>query len=155
MAGPLHTDTIGSDHEPMGWEEAWVRAFSFHATKRFDTRALVHASVGGAEPVPLAYIFALEGGGLVLSIADPEDLEPGAAEHEHERAHHELWSPGRGTGQNEIWISRPEQAVFTVNRLEEGAFSTGFGRLGRSRTPALLLPRTTHTPEPKLHHDHF
>ena len=156
MAGPLHIDTLNSTRaEPAGWEEVWINAFAQHASKRFETRALVRASVQGNDPMPLAYIFALEGGGLILSIASEEDLEADTTQDTHHREQHELWSHGRGAGQNEIWISRPEQAVFYVERPEEGALSTGFGRLGLSRTPDLLVPRTVATPEKKLHHDHF
>lgn len=134
-----------------GWEERWVEAFASHAARRFDTRALVRASVGGAEPVALSYIYALHGGGLILVLAEDGESTGGRGK----QAERELWSRGRGTGTREIWISRPDQAVFHVDRPEEGAFSTGFGRLGMSRTPDLILPRTTATPAPKDHQDHF
>ncbi len=153
-----------------GWEERWIEAFASHAERRFETRALVKASIHGGDPVSLAYIFALHGGGLVLVAAAEEEGEGGHdddnahgdyGDHEAEaadaaaRAERELWSRMRGAGQREIWISRPDQAVFHVVRPEEGAFSTGFGRLGMSRTPDLILPRSTVTPVRKLHPDHF
>ena len=146
-----------------GWEERWLEAFGSHAARRFETRALVRVSVGGSEPVALSYIYALHGGGLILVVADDKEI---TSESGHSGGHHdgkksatpaerELWSRGRGTGTHEIWISSPDQAVFHVERAEEGAFSTGFGRLGMSRTPDLILPRTTATPPPKNHQDHF
>lgn len=153
-------DQVGLD----GWEERWVDAFASHAFRRFQTRALVRASVGGAEPVPLAYIYSLRGAGLVLVIAADDAPDPGGHDHDagHDHAgesataaHRELWSGSRGAGTHEIWISRPDQAVFHVERPPEGAFSTGFGRLGISRTPDLILARTTATPEEKGHRHHF
>lgn len=146
-----------------GWEERWIEAFASHAIRRFETRALVRASIQGGEPVALSYIFAIEGGGLVLVLVPDDDA---AGSHEHgdhaaeptdatARARDELWSRNRGAGQREIWISSPDQAVFHVSRPEEGEFSTGFGRLGLSRTPDLIAPRSTVTPKTKLHHEHF
>lgn len=160
-----HSDNLTphlSGHD--GWEERWIEAFASHAERRFETRALVSVSVGGGEPIALAYIYALHGGGLVLVVEDGDGGGHGHGDHgggDHgdgdpvTQAEEELWSRSRGTGHREIWISSPDQAVFTVERPEEGAFSTGFGRLGLSRTPDLILPRSTVTPVRKLHHDHF
>ena len=148
-----------------GWEERWIGAFASHAERRFETRALVKVALGADEPATLAYIYALNGGGLVLVLAgaDGGAQEPGNHEGHNEegeldstaRAQEELWSARRGTGQLEIWISAPDQAVFHVERAEEGMLSTGFGRLGLSRTPDLILPRSTVTPPRKSHHEHF
>lgn len=156
MSGPPHPDTLIKTRGALETrEEKWIRAFAAHAAKRFETRALVRASVNGGEPVPLAYVFAIPGGGLVLMPASKADLAADKSEDPHHRVHHELWERNRGAGQNEIWIAKPDQAVFFVERPEEGTLSTGFGLLGLSRTPDLILPRSATTPEPKTHHDHF
>lgn len=164
---PSHPRTLPADD---AWELRWVEAFAAHASQRFESRALVRAAVGGEKPVPLAYIHALPGAGLVLVLAeDPAPLgrlgPPGHHGH-HDTAtpggedpaavaERELWAGSRQAGTREIWISSPDQAVFHVDRPKEGALSTGFGRLGISRTPDLLLPRTAATPEPKDHQHHF
>lgn len=147
-----------SSHE--GWEQQWIQAFATHAQRRFETRALVRVAVQGkAEPVALDYVYAINGGGLVLVVAGEANHGAHAENHgggsgADDPAHAELWTILRGTGVNEIWISNPNQAVFHVERAAEGTLSTGFGFLGLSRTPDLIVPRSAVTPTREKGHRH-
>lgn len=157
----MQTKTAMAD-EPTshdGWEQQWIQAFAAHAKRRFETRALVKASVQGEEPVALDYVYAIKGGGLVLVVAGEGGHGGHAEGHGGGRdtdnpAHAELWTIFRGTGVNEIWLSNPNQAVFYVERAAEGTLSTGFGLLGLSRTPDLIVPRSAVTPIREKGHKH-
>ena len=139
-----------SDHEH--WSRRWIESFAAHARLRYETRALVRATLPGADVVALSYIYALPDGGLVLTIDEantgaaqatadltqPHDNQadehqphhpPDANEETTDIVHDALWDIQRGTGQKEICISSPEQVVFQVERAAEGELSTGFGWL--------------------------
>lgn len=53
----------------------------------------------------------------------------------------------------ELWLAAPDQAIFEAHCAEEGALCTGFGYLGLSRTPHMLIRRGTQAP-PKPGHEH-
>ena len=136
-------------------EQRWVEVFADHVQRRFNSRALVTVRVDGEPPLELAYIYAIQGGGLVLTLPS-EPSDPNGDGHEGDDGHgelgHGLWSGELGTGKSEIWIGSPNQAVFEVRRIEDGVLCTGFGYLGLSRTPHLIIPRGTEPPPPRDRH---
>jgi hypothetical protein len=147
----------------------WVEAWAGHVRKRFNSRAVVSARVSGAEPVTVTQVYALEGGGLVLVMAcdHAAEEEPHGGDahgHDRERAdHHEGGGHDHAThphvemegcsGDCEVWLASPAQVVFEVRCAAEGALCTGFGVLGLSRTPQVLIPRAMEPP-PRRGHDH-
>ena len=152
--GIQHADNAGA-------EQRWVEIFADHVRRRFNSRALVRIRVAGGEPIELAYIYAMEGGGLVLTLPSARAEGHGNGHHGHtghdgghEESGDRLLNGELGTGQSEIWIGSPAQAIFEVRRAEEGALCTGFGYLGLSRTPRLFIPRGTEPPPPRDPHEH-
>jgi hypothetical protein len=156
--GIQHADNAGA-------EQRWVEIFADHVRRRFNSRALVTVRIDSEEPVELAYVYAIEGGGLVLTLPSErkEDLGHGNHGHGnlghahdggHDEADDSLLNGDLGTGQSEIWIGSPAQAIFHVRRAEQGALCTGFGYLGLSRTPRLFIPRGTEPPAPPDPHAH-
>lgn len=167
--GIQHADNTGA-------EQRWIEIFADHVRRRFNSRALVRVRIAGGEPVELAYIYAMEGGGLVLTLpcaeghgnghhghvgghhGANEDPQHGAHDDPqhggHDKAGDPLLSGELGTGGSEIWIGSPAQAIFEVRKAEEGVLCTGFGYLGLSRTPRLFIPRATQPPPPRDPHEH-
>jgi hypothetical protein len=73
-------------------------------------------------------------------------------------------APGEETGQPhghegdcpggvELWLASPENAVFEVRSVEEGKLCTGLGYLAVSRTPLMLIARSTEPPPKRDHHE--
>jgi hypothetical protein len=147
----------------------WVEAWANHVQKRFDSRALVSARIADAASVALSHVYALEGGGIVLvtpcdHAADDAPHEHAADEHgadehtapvhpAHDRHMHPHGPGERCGGDCELWLASPAQVVFEVRCAAEGALCTGFGFLGLSRTPHVLVARAREAP-PKRGHDH-
>jgi hypothetical protein len=176
----------------------WVEAWAEHVRKRFNSRALVSVRVGGAQPLVLSHVYALEGGGLVLvatcghehdhghgeapehhravPMAVPRGNGGGAAAHgpaHGEQAHGGHTHAGAEHGHAhthgsahphddaeacadcvELWLASPEHAVFEARCIEDGELCTGFGYLGLSRTPHVLVARGTEPPPKRDHHEH-
>lgn len=178
-----------ADHSDRGdVTRRWIDAYAHHVRQRFNSRALVSVRIDGGPPTELAFIYALAGGGLVLTLpVEPSEHDDRGEHHEHDdhAGHHEhddhaghhkhddhgqrdettgtdghghggaghrLLDGELGTGQAEIWIAAPDQAIFEARRLETGVLCTGFGHLGVSRTPRLIIPRGTEPPPPRDHH---
>lgn len=151
-----------------------VEAWAGHVRMRFNSRAVVSARIAGAAPVELSQVYALEGGGLVL--VTPCDHAPGGAGHdrpahshgaakEHNRevkgggGHHDHAAHPHGEadgccGDCEFWLESLAQVVFEARCATEGAWCTGFGYLGLSRTPHVLVARGTEAPPPRRGHEH-
>lgn len=146
----------------------WVTAYADHVRRRFNSRVVVSLRRDG-EAVRLRQVYAVEGGGLVLVEEDEHEARPERPhEHEHEHEHgehehgeHEHGEAGHGEGgaahgseyecPRETWVASPDQVVLESCLAAEGEWCTGFGYLGRSRTPHVLVPRGTEPP-PKGHH---
>jgi hypothetical protein len=159
MAERADQDLAGqSDAHPPRPSESrgWIEAYAAHVRKRFNGRAAVSVRVGEQEPTTLSQVYALEGGGLVLVVAgEDEGHEHPPGEHEHTE---EEASPASDTEERgrELWIDSPAQAIFEARQAEDGALCTGFGYLGLSRTPQVLVPRSTEPPpDPGHHHGGF
>ncbi len=147
--GASDADTLAPD--VLG-ERRWVEAYADHVRRRFNSRALVSVRIAGEPPVVLSYVYALEGGGLVLCM--PSDQADHHGEGNEEAAEPSHGGGERGTGDSELWIASPEQAVFEARSVEDGALCTGFGYLGLSRTPHVIVPRGTEPPPKQDHHEH-
>jgi len=155
---------------------AWVSAYAEHVRKRFNSRALVSVRLGAGEPVELSHVYALESGGLVLvtCCTDAEHGQVGHSgvpehqqgvgaaerkahkhgnEHEHDGGdeHEHGHSSGGSCKGAELWLASPELAFFEAHCAADGTLCTGFGYLGLSRTPHVLIPRGTRPPAPKGH----
>lgn len=155
----------------------WLTAYARHITRRFNSRAVVSLRRDG-EAVRLRQVYAMEGGGLVLVEEGEHEHEHGGhthGEHEHgehghgghEHGHggghaheheHEHGDAGHGAGSEyecprETWVASPDQVVLEACKAADGEWCTGFGYLGRSRTPHVLVPRGTEPPPPRGH-DH-
>lgn len=142
--------------------KAWIETYAAHVRKRFGSRARLRARVMGAEPVDVCQLYGLEGGGLIVVAWCGHDEEcTGEHGHAHDdaHAHDEGHAHGHRHGdadhpcQHELWVSSPEQVVFEARPAEAGELCTGFGYLGVSRTPQILVPRGTEPP-PKKGHEH-
>lgn len=133
-------------------ERHWVDAYAEHVRKRFNSRVLISVRIAGEAPVELSYVYALDGGGLVLCMPS-EHAEHHGESHE-EAAEHAHGGGERGTGGSELWIASPGQAVFETRSVEDGVLCTGFGYLGASRTPHIIVPRGTEPPPKRDHHEH-
>lgn len=140
-AGALTPDAADERH--------WVETYADHVRRRFNSRALVSVRIAGEAPVVLSYVYAMEGGGLVLCLPSGEAEDDEGHEEETAPLHH---GGERGTGKSELWIASPESAVFEVQRVEDGVLCTGFGYLGLSRTPHVIVPRGTEPPPVRDHH---
>jgi hypothetical protein len=133
---------------------AWVEAYAEHVRKRHGSRAVVSVRVAGSDALELSQIYALEKGGLILAFPDDPGEEPGG---HHAGGHHGHAMPGPSDldpRDRELWIASAEQAVFELRRAGEGELCTGFGYLGVSRTPRVLVPRGTEPPPEVDHHAH-
>ena len=139
------TDESDADAPERG-ERHWVDTYAYHVRRRFNSRARVSVRIAGDSPVELSYIYALEEGGLVLCLLSDEAG--------HEQGHHGHLGGELGTGVSELWIKSPNDAVFEAHRVEDGVLCTGFGYLGLSRTPHILVPRGTEPPPKPDHHKH-
>jgi hypothetical protein len=134
----------------------WVTAYARHVRTRFNSRAVVSLRRDG-EAVRLRQVYAMEGGGLVL--VEEDEHEHGEHEHgEHEHGEHEHDAGGDTPFSSyecprETWVASPEQVVLEACKAADGEWCTGFGYLGRSRTPHVLVPRAKEPP-PKRGHDH-
>lgn len=141
----------GAADDARQWAEAWAG----HVRKRFNSRAVVSARIAGSAPVVLSQVFALEGGGLVL--VTPCDHAVDEAAHDHATPHdHALHPHGEVEGccgDCEVWVASTAQVVFEARCAAEGALCTGFGVLGLSRTPQVLVARGTEAP-PRRGHEH-
>ncbi len=166
------TTAPGAAEDARGWIEAWAG----HVQKRFNSRAVVSARIAGAAPMVLSQLYALEGGGLVL--VTPCDHTADGPGHDHtahghgaaNERHHEV-TGGGGAHDHEahphgsvegccgdcvLWLASPAQVVFEARCAPEGALCTGFGYLGLSRTPQVLVARGTEAPPPRSHeHGNF
>lgn len=136
----------------------WLEAYADHVRKRFTSRAIVSARLAGEAPVVLSHVYALESGGLVLVVgadgSDHESADHGHHGHEHgEASAHHPHTHTAECGCQELWIESPEDVIFEARHAEDGALCTGFGYLGASRTPRVLVPRGTEPP-PRRDHDH-
>ena len=167
-ANKLHGGIQHADN--AGAEQRWVEIFADHVRRRFNSRAQVKVRIAGGEAVELAYVYAIEGGGVVLTLPNPEghgngherttphghDGHAGHDGHdgEHQEAGDGLLNGELGTGESEIWLGSPAQAIFEVRRAEDGVLCTGFGYLGLSRTPRLFVVRGTEAPPPRNPHEH-
>jgi hypothetical protein len=56
-------------------------------------------------------------------------------------------------GDCELWLASEAQVVFEARCAPDGELCTGFGYLGPSRTPQVLVARGTEPP-PDRGHDH-
>ena len=56
-------------------------------------------------------------------------------------------------GGAELWIASPAQAVFEARSIDVGKLCTGLGYLGLSRTPVMLIARSTELPPKRDHHE--
>jgi hypothetical protein len=162
--------------EPGAAEDSWrwIEAWANHVRKRFNSRAVIRARIGEMEPVELSQVYALEGGGLVL--VAPCGHKANGPEHDHAAhgqggAANERHHPAGGAhdhaahphgdmdgccGDCELWLASAAQVVFEARCASEGALCTGFGYLGLSRTPQVLVARATAPPPPPSHeHGNF
>lgn len=71
----------------------------------------------------------------------------------HDHAAHPHGEVGGCCGDGEVWVASPAQVVFEARCAAEGVWCTGFGVLGLSRTPHVLVPRGREAPPPRGH-DH-
>lgn len=155
----------------------WIELWAGHVRKRFNSRALIRARVAGMEAMTLSHVYALEGGGLVLVIpcshadhgSDAEHVrhgENGAAPEQHphaspegaydDHAAHPHGDVAGCCGDCELWLASEAQVVFEARCAPNGALCTGFGYLGLSRTPQVLVARGTEPPpEPDHGHGNF
>jgi hypothetical protein len=132
--------------------KAWIEAYAAHVRKRFGSRVVLRARIGEADPVDVCQLYALEGGGLVLVAWCGHDEGCTGRHHHHAEGH----DHGAGEGHNcqyELWLASPERVVFEAQAAEEGKLCTGFGYLGVSRTPQVLVPRSTER-SPERGHEH-
>lgn len=131
----------------------WVTAYANHVLKRFNSRAIVSVRHCG-ETIRLSQVYALKDGGLVL-VEHEEDghhEHGGGGHHEHGGGgHHE--HGGGYECPRELWVTSREQVVLEACPAADGEWCTGFGYLGRSRTPHVLVARGT-DPPPRREHDH-
>jgi hypothetical protein len=77
--------------------------------------------------------------------------EGGGAGHDH--AAHPHGEVDGCCGDGEVWLSSPAAVVFQARCAPEGTLCTGFGVLGLSRTPHVLVARGREAPPPRGH-DH-
>lgn len=133
--------------ENVSPEQRWIEIFTDHVRKRFNSRAIVNLRLDRDTHQELAYVYVLEGGGIVLTLPSSGHQDG------HSKDDHGLLNGELGTGESEIWISSADQAIFDVQRAKDGELCTGFGYLGLSRTPRLIIPRGTEPLPPRDHHD--
>ena len=143
----------------------WIEAYADHVRKRFNSRVALRARIDGAEPLDVCQLYVLEGGGLVLKAwcghddACTGDHEhageaPHAAPHAGDEHHGDGHAHEPGDAHHceyEVWVSSHERVVFEARPVEDGKLCTGFGYLGVSRTPHVLVPRGTHPPAKPAH----
>lgn len=107
----------------------------------------------------LSQVYALEGGGLVLVAPcdHPGDEAPRDhnAPHDHadDHAAHPHGEVEGCRGECEVWLASAAQVIFEARYAAEGVLCTGFGVLGLSRTPHVLVARGTEAP-PRRGHEH-
>ena len=147
--------------------KTWIEAYAAHVRKRFGGRVLLRARVDRADWVDVCQLYALEDGGLVLKAWCGHDEE--CTDHEHAHDADDGHGEARHGGEHEhdhgheggaahhceyeLWVSSPERIVFEARPAEHGKLCTGFGYLGISRTPQVLVPRGTEAP-PEPGHEH-
>lgn len=133
--------------------KAWIEAYAAHVRKRFGSRVVLRARIEGADPVEVCQLYALEDGGLVLQAWCGHDEECAGEHDDHHAEESDHGAGGEHHCQYELWLASAERTVFEARPAGEGKLCTGLGYLGVSRTPHVLVPRSTERP-PTQGHEH-
>jgi hypothetical protein len=90
----------------------------------------------------------------------PLHTDPGGGHDDHpepprdDHAEHPHGDVEGCCGDCELWLSSEDQVVFEARCAPDGELCTGFGYLGLSRTPLVLVARGTKPPPPPGHDHH-